>query len=176
MLDRNEKQKEFPSLIGLENIYNQVKVAFDPNFDRRLVNLAQVVGLGAQSENSGDFTTVSQSFLPQLSFTNEEDGGASVQPIPPLNISNISFNEPSSPINDRTSSTKTGDQTSVKKELPVKEEQKSTGNSLEDSGNSSFNQVSQSVMEANPSKLPQGSLRRVSMLKPATQLEPLTDK
>jgi hypothetical protein len=47
VLDRNEKQKEFPSLIGLENIYNQVKVAFDPNFERRLVNLAQVVGLGA---------------------------------------------------------------------------------------------------------------------------------
>lgn len=64
VLDRNDKQKDFPSLNGLENQYNLVKVVFDPNFEKRLVNLAHVVGHTSNSEHSGDFTTASQSFLP----------------------------------------------------------------------------------------------------------------
>ena len=50
-----------------------MKVVFEPSFDKRLTNLAHIIGFG-QHENSGDFTTASQSFLPQLSFTNEEEG------------------------------------------------------------------------------------------------------
>lgn len=103
IIDKNEKQKGYPSLQGLEAQYSQVKVAFEPNFERRLVNLAHIIGFG-QVENSYDFTTNSQSFLPQLSFTNEEESGANNPSniIPGgLNISNISFNEPSSPINDK---------------------------------------------------------------------------
>jgi hypothetical protein len=46
VLDRNEKAKGFPSLIGLENQYNQVKVVFEPIFEKRLVNLAQIVPFG----------------------------------------------------------------------------------------------------------------------------------
>lgn len=78
-------------------------MSFEPNFERRLVNLAQIIGFG-QVENSYEFTTNSQSFLPQLSFTNEEESAANNPSniIPGgLNISNISFNEPSSPINDK---------------------------------------------------------------------------
>ena len=78
ILERNERSKGYPSLNVLEGQYNQVKVAFEPNFEKRLVNLTQVIGYGATNsqhgENSGDFTTASQSFLPQLSFTNEEEG------------------------------------------------------------------------------------------------------
>ena len=44
ILDKNEKQKGFPSLIGLDQQYSQVKVIFEPNFERRLVNLAHIVG------------------------------------------------------------------------------------------------------------------------------------
>ena len=100
IIDKNEKQKGYPSLQGLEAQYSQVRVSFEPNFERRLVNLATIIGFG-QVENSYDFTTNSQSFLPQLSFTNEEETGANNPSniIPGgLNLSNISFNEPSSPI------------------------------------------------------------------------------
>jgi hypothetical protein len=114
ILNRNEKEKGFPSLIGLDQQYNQVRVIFEPNFDKRLINLARVASgfpnqggsggvAGVGGENSGDFTTASQSFFPQLSFTNEEEGGIQTNQIIPggLNISSISFIEPTSPINDK---------------------------------------------------------------------------
>ncbi len=87
-----------------------MKVVFEPNFDRRLVNLAHVSATNQPDHNSVEFfTNASQSFLPQLSFTNEEEGSNSGMAatthnntlLPStLNISNISFNEPSSPINE----------------------------------------------------------------------------
>jgi hypothetical protein len=94
-------------------------VTFEPNFERRLLNLAQIIGHG---ENSYDYTTNSQSFLPQLSFTNEEETGVNnPSSIIPggLNISNISFNEPSSPINDKAAA--------VKEEIKEKPVDKSSG-------------------------------------------------
>jgi hypothetical protein len=87
-----------------------VKVIFEPNFEKRLTNLAHVSASTQPELNSAEFfTTASQSFLPQLSFTNEEEGSNSGMVanthnntlLPStLNISNISFNEPSSPINE----------------------------------------------------------------------------
>lgn len=43
VLDRNEKKKGYPSLIGLDALYNQVKVVFEPNFEKRITNLAHIV-------------------------------------------------------------------------------------------------------------------------------------
>jgi hypothetical protein len=31
---------DYPSLIGLENLYSQVRVVFEPQFEKRLTNLA----------------------------------------------------------------------------------------------------------------------------------------
>lgn len=36
ILDKAEKQKNFPSLNGLETSYSQVKVHFDPNFEKNI--------------------------------------------------------------------------------------------------------------------------------------------
>ncbi len=62
VLDRNEKQRGFPSLSGMETQYNQVRVVFEPNFEKRLVGLATIVPYGSSQppasnvENSGDLT------------------------------------------------------------------------------------------------------------------------
>lgn len=56
MIEKNEKLKGYPSLSGLESQYNQVRVIFEPNFERRLQNLVVLLGQG-HAENSYDFTT-----------------------------------------------------------------------------------------------------------------------
>ena len=104
LIERAEKEKGFPSLNALESSYNQVKFYFETNLEKKLGAIARVYTdkPGGQTELSGDFTTVSGSFLPTFEeeFNNEGvthmnkglgDGA--------LNISNISFNEPNSPIN-----------------------------------------------------------------------------
>lgn len=58
LIDRAEKQKNYPGLNGLEAQYNQVKVVFEPKFENVLSNIAKVVGFG-QSEFSGELTTAS---------------------------------------------------------------------------------------------------------------------
>lgn len=99
MIEKFEKQKGYPSLNGLEASYNQVKVHFEPNLDKKLAGIAKV--FSSNGEFSGDFTTNSGSFLPPFSF-NEEDERAK-QETDVLNLSNISFTDPSSPINQTTS-------------------------------------------------------------------------
>jgi hypothetical protein len=84
--------------------YNQVKVVFEPNIEKRLAGIGKVVGFG-QAEFSGDFTTASQSFLPPFSFNEEEELNEGVKHVNhqiaegDLNLSEIAFSEPNSPIN-----------------------------------------------------------------------------
>ena len=109
VIDRAEKQKGFPSLNGLESTYNLVRLSFDQHFDRKLVNIARVLGPG-QTESSSDMTTASASFFPPFSFNEDEDvvqmdvvASNMTQPVSQdngLNLSNISFNEITSPCND----------------------------------------------------------------------------
>jgi hypothetical protein len=95
LIEKFEKQKGYPSLNGMEASYNQVKVHFEPNLEKKLANIAKV--FTSNGELSGDYTTNSGSFLPPFSF-NEEDERVK-QETDALNLSNISFTEPSSPIN-----------------------------------------------------------------------------
>lgn len=103
MIEKAEKQKGFPSLNGLESAYSQVKLHFDPNLEKKLVGIARVST--GQNEFSGDFTTNSGSFLPPFSFHEEEECNEGLNQVKQsmgndaLNLSNISFNEPASPIN-----------------------------------------------------------------------------
>ena len=81
-----------------------MKFYFDPNLDKKLATIAKVYterpGMPSMQEFSGDFTTVSGSFLPPFE---EEDVGVNQMNKGlgdgALNISSISFNEPNSPIN-----------------------------------------------------------------------------
>lgn len=106
LIEKAEKEKGFPGLNKLESAYSQVKFYFDPNLEKKLGAIAKVYterpgGGLSHPEFSGDFTTVSGSFLPPfeeegdnegVTHMNKGLGGA-------LNLSNISFNEPNSPIN-----------------------------------------------------------------------------
>eukprot|EP00347_Sterkiella_histriomuscorum_P008603 403344461 len=104
ILDKAEKQKGFPSLNGFETQYNQVKLSFDQTFEKKLQNIAKVIGPGQQDFSIKDQTTASASFLPPFSFILEEEITENIsQPINAesgLNLSNISFNELTSPCND----------------------------------------------------------------------------
>ena len=74
-----------------------MKLFFDPNFDKKVGQIFKVQKAG-QSDFSGDITTASG-----LIFNEEETGepgGAHADDGNPLSLSNISFNEPSSPINN----------------------------------------------------------------------------
>jgi len=78
LLDKSEKQRGYPSLSGMETQYSQVKLVFEPNFEKRLQGIAKVLGPGQTAEYSGDYTTNSQSFLPPFSFNEKEDNEGSV--------------------------------------------------------------------------------------------------
>ncbi|CDW91449.1 achain crystal structure of engineered northeast structural genomics consortium target [Stylonychia lemnae] len=75
ILDKVEKQRGFPSLNGMENSYGTVKVAFDPNVEKKFFHDEEDLNDGIQQV--------------QKAIAND-----------PLNLSNISFNEPASPINN----------------------------------------------------------------------------
>ena len=103
-----------------------MRLYFEPDLEKKLGAIAKVIGVG-QSEYSGDYTTASGSFLPPFSFNEEEelhDGSNPAAVIKhssgnqqnlltqnngadePLNLSNISFNETGSPINQTMNSDK----------------------------------------------------------------------
>lgn len=109
LLEKLEKEKGYPALNGMEQAYSQVKVHFDPALEKKLQGIARVVCCNNPNEVSGDLTTNSGSFLPPFSFNEEEEvnneGLSHVKQTianDALNLSNISFNEAPSPINQTT--------------------------------------------------------------------------
>jgi len=88
----------------MDHYYNQIKLQFDPNFEKKLVNIAKIITINNHTDSSADITNASQSFLPPFSFNDEEEVNENIsQPVNTesgLNLSNISFNEVSSPINE----------------------------------------------------------------------------
>lgn len=44
MLEKGEKEKGYPSLNGMENNYNLVRVYFEPNLDKKLSTICKVIG------------------------------------------------------------------------------------------------------------------------------------
>ncbi len=108
-------------MVGIEKEYCQIKLYFEPSFDKKTTGIFKVL---PGHEISGDMTTASGSIMP-LNFNDEEtlepshhDEGN------PLSLSNISFNEPSSPINN--SSEQKGALEEEKQEASIKFRKSST--------------------------------------------------
>jgi hypothetical protein len=86
-----------------------VRLHFEQNVQNKFSLLGKVIG-AEQSESSTEYTTVSESFIPILSFNEEEEmmmhpdksGGFEET----LNLSQISFTEPSSQINNSSGNAK----------------------------------------------------------------------
>lgn len=111
-----ERQKGYPSLNGLDSQYKQVRLWYESpsNFEKKIGMIAKVLGPGQNEPSSTDVTTVSGSFLPPFSlneFMAEEDSHQKTNQNrdveeSALNLSNISFDDPNSPINQTTNTDK----------------------------------------------------------------------
>ena len=44
IINKCEKQKEMPQLIGFENVYSQIQPIFDPNVEKKLQSICKIIG------------------------------------------------------------------------------------------------------------------------------------
>lgn len=51
LLERSEREKGYPNLNDLENCYNQVKINFEPNFEKRLIQIYKINGPGKANDS-----------------------------------------------------------------------------------------------------------------------------
>eukprot|EP00347_Sterkiella_histriomuscorum_P020077 403339189 len=176
LLEKTEREKGFPSLNGLDQSYGTVKVSFDPTVDKKLQNIAKVYCSNGQQQHdiSEDFTTHSGSFLPPFSQYEEEDLNDGIQHVKlglandALNLSNISFNEPASPINTQQTINRPPPLNDFEE---VKESRNSSNNNetISSSNNTTVLSNGTPSTSTNKSQLSQSKLRRFSTIKPPAQ-------
>ena len=43
----------------MEHYYNQIKLQFDPNFEKKLINIAKIISINNHTDSSADMTNAS---------------------------------------------------------------------------------------------------------------------
>lgn len=52
ILEKVEKKRGYPTLNGLESGYNQVKVSFEPNIEKKLASICKIIGSGKANDSN----------------------------------------------------------------------------------------------------------------------------